>query len=211
MISILKSAEGVTHIFQLNYDKTTGIVSYVNNSVIDSIGKSQDEFTIMNNVIDAMWMLDIIRVAGDLYLYSESDVNDFITRMTDNHDSYSLATDGIEVDSFEFTYTEENEYGTTNVSNTSVVSYKLDLVNGFGGLEECPDRIDSEQPSVSEPESSEVVPQPAPETPKEQPQEEIENPSTGDIQVYKVVGGIAVCMMLAIGAAIHLRKKEEII
>jgi len=88
-------------------------------------------------------------------------------------------------------------------------SFKLDLVNGFGGLVEDTSDCADPEPTPAPETKPTTNPDPVPETtPEEAP---AENPSTGDVQIYQIIGGIVVSLVVAVVAIKNLNRKEEII
>lgn len=190
--------EGTTVSFILNYN--SGVVSFSNDMNVTTMDDA-----VFARLLD-IWVEDVILFAGELYGYSSSEVANLIT--SDNLETLALTSDGIEVVKEDISY--PNEHSVT-INSDRIKSLKLDLVNGFGGLVETPE---CEDPNTPEDPTPTPTPEetPTPEQPKEETKkEEVTNPSTGDIEVYQIVGGLVICMSLATGIAIHLRKKEEII
>lgn len=187
--------EGTTVPFILTY--SDGVVSFNSDINVNTIADA--EFARFLDI----WVEDVILFAGELYNYSSSEVAALISN--DTLETLTLTGDGIEVVKEVISY--PNEHSVT-INSDRIKSLKLNLVNGFGGLVETPECGESNT-SASTQNPNET---PAQEQSKEEnKKEEITNPSTGDIKVYQIVGGLAICMSIATGIAIHLRKKEEII
>lgn len=195
------TVEGTTVPFILTY--SDGVVSF--NSDINVNTLEDAEFA---RLLDT-WVEDVILFAGELYNYDSSEVVDLISR--DDLDTLTLASDGIEIVKEDISYPDEHS---VTINSDRIKSLKLNLVNGFGGLVETPECEDPNTPEPTPTPTNTPTPEetPIPEQPKEESKkEEVTNPSTGDIEVYQIVGGLVICMSIATGIAIHLRKKEEII
>lgn len=193
--------DGVTNVFQLNYDESNGLVTYTANYIIDTYEEAiSDESTIA--IMDSFWIYDVILSTGNLYGYNESEVENFLDTVDEN--SLTLDKDGIEVVNNVYNYEED----VVSITITQPTSVKLSLVNGFGGLGTTDDSQNANPDVPAEPVTTpEPTIEPTP-TPGEAP---IENPSTGDVQIYQIVGGIVVCLTIVIVAIKKISKKEDII
>ena len=200
------SIEGESSTFELNY--SDGKVTYGNDFIVDS-----DQKAVFARLHDK-FIDDVVLSVGELYSYGSNEVVALLSSTT--LEQLTLANDGIEITRVDYSY----QVGNINFEGDRINNFKLDLVNGFADLEEiveCPEEDEpttpepSPNPSPSPSPSPSASPEVTPETPKSEEEKLPENPSTGDVQLYYVVGGIVVCMVIAISAAIHLRKKEEII
>lgn len=188
--------EGVQTVFELKY--SDGVVTFV-----DTTTGNGDEIVAWNAMFfNNLWVQDTVIYAGVLYYYSAEDVENFLA--SDDLTSKTLANDGIELVTAEYDYTDEN----LDFSIEYISSFKLDLVNGFGGLVETddPDCVEPTKKDVVVPEIPKPTPTPTPVIPVE---EEAENPSTGDIKIYQVIGGITLASIVATGCIAVLRKKEN--
>lgn len=191
------TVEGTTVPFILTY--SDGKVSFDSDITVNTLADA--EFARLLDI----WVEDVILFAGELYSYSSREVATLIT--SDNLETLQLASDGIKVVKEDISYQDENS---VTINSDRIKSLKLDLVNGFGGLVETPECEDSNTPAPTP--TNTPTPVETQEQPKEEiKKEEVTNPSTGDIEVYQIVGGLVICMSIATGIAIHLRKKEEII
>ena len=181
------NSNGAEVVFQLNY--SNGKVDFTDTTT----ATATDEVKMLADKINTMWVQDVIIYAGVLYNYATDDVTNLIAN--GDFTNLTLANNGIEMSKMDYTITQNG----IDFNGKFITAFKLDLVNGFGGLQE-----------VSDPDCV-TEPTPTP-TPSETPEEtSIKNPSTGDVQLYKIVGGIAVYGVIAFGAILHIRKKEEII
>ena len=192
------NSNGVEVVFQLDY--SDGKVSFTDTTT----ASASDDVKVLADKINTMWVQDVIIYAGVLYNYKTDDVTNLI--VSGDFNNLTLANDGIEMSSMDYSIVQ----GGNTFNGKFITSFKLDLVNGFAGLEEIPD-----PDCVTDPEPT-PTPTPDTSTPVENPttpteEAPVKNPSTGDISVYQIAGGIVLCMGVAFGAIHHLRKKEEII
>lgn len=197
--------DGEESTFELNY--SDGKVTYNNDFTVNS--DSSANFARLHD----KFIADTVLFAGELYSYASLEVADLLS--TGDFNTLTLANDGIEMKYVDYTYAT----GNINFEGERITIFKLDLVNGFAGLQEVVECQPGEEGTIS---STPAIPEPTPNTPTEETKEPSEqpkveeeklpnNPSTGDVQLYYIVGGIVVCMVIAISAAIHLKNKEEII
>lgn len=215
--------DGVTSVFELKYDSTLGNVSFTDTTSITS-------YETDHSLLNAGFVVDVIKYAGILYGYCGDDITDLITDASFSFEDYSYDEDGIEATLATFSYMDEG----MKVTGNYYTSLKLNLNNGFGGL--IPDPNDTSDVTVVPGDIVNQTPnngtggtgtdnntQPGTdvntgvdnnnqnnETTTTPETEDVENPSTGDLSVYSLGAMLVLVCGIAVIAGSHLVKKSII-
>ena len=119
-VTMLDTEENKTYVTKFTYDSKTGIVTYVpiENVTIDNVA---DAF------LDSIWILNTVYAISDVKGYDVEKVEAWLETV----ENPTIAKDGIEFTSKEFSYNEEGEGVSVSGTIEYFTSYKLDIINGL--------------------------------------------------------------------------------
>ena len=119
-VTMLDTEENKTYVTKFTYDSKTGIVTYVpiENVTIDNVA---DAF------LDSIWILNTVYAISDVKGYDVEKVEAWLETVKNP----TIAKDGIEFTSKEFSYNEEGEGVSVSGTIEYFTSYKLDIINGL--------------------------------------------------------------------------------
>lgn len=132
-----------------------------------------------NALVDGLWVANCIYALAELKGYDVDKLSEWL----DEDKAYTLAVDGIELETEEFTTTDENELGTSPLTTDKILSFKLDIKNG---LKTFSNKVEEDQKDVVE-------------------DEVVENPKTGDATRYIILGLGA---SLVIGTVAYMKSRK---
>lgn len=132
-----------------------------------------------NALVDGLWVANCIYALAELKGYDVDKLSEWL----DEDKAYTLAVDGIELETEEFTTTDENELGTSTLTTDKILSFKLDIKNG---LKTFSNKVEEDQKDVVE-------------------DEVVENPKTGDATRYIILGLGA---SLVIGTVAYMKSRK---
>lgn len=164
-----------TNTLTTNFTYADGVVEYVPSNNED------------NAIVDSLWVINCIYALAELKGYDIDKLSEWL----DEDREYTLAVDGIELKTEEFTTTDESEFGESTLTIDKILSFKLDIKNGLKTFSN----------KVEEAKKDEVVD----ESLNEVVDEVVENPKTGDATRYII---LSLGTLLVIGTLIYMKIRK---
>lgn len=173
-ISITNTSDSLKVVMSDGTNSWTTDFTYANGVVTFVPSNNED-----NALVDSLWVANCIYALAELKGYDVDKLSEWL----DEDKAYTLAVDGIELETEEFTTTDENEFGSFKLTTDKVLSFKLDIKNGLKTFSN----------KVEEDKKDELA------------DEVVENPKTGDATRYIILGlGVSI----VIGTVAYLKSRK---